>query len=884
MAKKPIPNFDAEPGSRAASAPWRLGAFELEERLRELSRGGQPVPLEDKPTSLLMLLLRHPGEVGSTQEVAEALWPGQAASDAVIAKCVAKLRTALGDVDQKQVLTVRGIGYRYGGEMRLLRAPAALPAALEAFAEGLPVPGAEGWRLERRLGFGGDTWLRRNTDGEHRVFKFAAEGERLGQLKRELTVHRLLRQGLGDDAPEVRIVGWQFDIGPGYLQLDHLPAGSLVEWFRAQGGAAAVPLDWRLAPAADIARGVAAAHELGVLHKDLKPSNVLVRPRPDGRPPQVLLAGFGVAQLLDDQGLRHWGITRLGFTQKIDASHSGTPAYLAPEVSAGELPTTRSDVYACGVMLFQLVVGDLRRPLAPGWEREVDDPLLREGIAAAADVDPRHRLGDARLLAERLEQLPPRRAALAAEAELRRAADRTLKALARSRQRRNLFASAAAVLGVALLACGGLYLRAENARRDAEAASALARSVNAFLTDDLLAGDRGATVESLLDRAGEQLRQRAAGGGLAPAPAAELGATLARAYGNLGAFDKAVDQAAAAYAHLAPLGDRAAVRPALPVELLLEADARALQGRVRESLSINAEAARLARVRLAAADPKRLEALLSLAWSHDLLDQPAQVVATLAELDALPRTDPRTLPLLHPSSIPLAYAHLQQGQLAQALARLDWLMPGYRGPLGDAAPVETEMARGCLASVYLDAGLLPEAERTLARMRDGLAGKVAPAHRAWLLLRFAEARLQILRGDAAGLAAMQALHAQAAAMMAAHDVAARAIVLRPGEGLARAGRWQEAVALAALAHGDAPEAEARLRRAIALAQSHQPPGALLHAHLRASLARALRAQGCAAEAEAWRDDARRRFDAVLPAASAWRQAAYLGAAGPSGAG
>ena len=83
LAKKPIPNFDAEPGPRVGSAHWRLGAFELDERLRELSRDGQPVPLESKPLSLLMLLLRHPGEVVSKQEVAEALWPGQAASDAV---------------------------------------------------------------------------------------------------------------------------------------------------------------------------------------------------------------------------------------------------------------------------------------------------------------------------------------------------------------------------------------------------------------------------------------------------------------------------------------------------------------------------------------------------------------------------------------------------------------------------------------------------------------------------------------------------------------------------------------------------------------------------------------------------------------------------------
>src|SRR3546814_11899439 len=92
--------------------------------------------------------------------------------------------------------------------------------------------------------------------------------------------------------------------------------------------------------------------------------------------------------MLDAQRLHALGITRLGFTQTVAAlDTSGTPLYLAPEVLSGQPSTLQSDIYALGVMLYQAVVGDWNRPLAPGWERQVDDELLREDIAAAVDGD-----------------------------------------------------------------------------------------------------------------------------------------------------------------------------------------------------------------------------------------------------------------------------------------------------------------------------------------------------------------------------------------------------------------------------------------------------------------------------------------------------------------
>ena len=101
------------------------------------------------------------------------------------------------------------------------------------------------------------------------------------------------------------------------------------------------------------------------------------------------------------------------------APFSGTRLYMAPELLEGKRPTLQADVYALGVMLYQLVVGDLTHALAPGWQLDVDDQLLAEDIAAAVDGHPERRLGNALRLAERLRTLEQRRQQRAAELRAR---------------------------------------------------------------------------------------------------------------------------------------------------------------------------------------------------------------------------------------------------------------------------------------------------------------------------------------------------------------------------------------------------------------------------------------------------------------------------------
>ena len=162
---------------------------------------------------------------------------------------------------------------------------------------------------------------------------------------------------------------------------------------------------------ANIAQTVAAAHAAGVLHKDLKPSNILVTAAADGTR-CIKLADFGSASLVEPSRLEALGITSLGLTQPgvvSNASITGTLAYLAPEVLSGNPPTALTDVYALGVILYQTVIGDFGKPLSLGWEEHVEDPLIREDIAAAACGDPARRLKSAAELAERMRTLEERR-------------------------------------------------------------------------------------------------------------------------------------------------------------------------------------------------------------------------------------------------------------------------------------------------------------------------------------------------------------------------------------------------------------------------------------------------------------------------------------------
>ncbi|HRQ24479.1 MAG TPA: protein kinase, partial [Anaerolineales bacterium] len=127
-----------------------------------------------------------------------------------------------------------------------------------------------------------------------------------------------------------------------YLVMEYVPHGSLKDLLKGR------PISWnRAAPIiASVARALAAAHAQGIIHRDVKPSNILMA---NGRDP--MLADFGIAKLVEsDADTSDLTGTGMGI---------GTPEYMAPEQASGKSIDHRADIYALGIVLYQMVTGRL---------------------------------------------------------------------------------------------------------------------------------------------------------------------------------------------------------------------------------------------------------------------------------------------------------------------------------------------------------------------------------------------------------------------------------------------------------------------------------------------------------------------------------------------
>jgi eukaryotic-like serine/threonine-protein kinase len=363
-------------------------------------------------------------------------------------------------------------------------------------ATGQAIPQRPNWTLRERLGQGGfgEVWLAVHPSGEKRVFKFCFEAARLRALKREITLVRLLEGALGQRHDIARVLDWDVSSAPYFIESEYTDGGDLVDWSDEQGGIAELPMTTRLSLMAEVADALAAAHSVGVLHKDIKPQNVLVTRDREGQP-RARLADFGIGLVLDRELLGNPSLGGLGFTHTLAtaaSSLSGTPGYLAPELIEGKPPSIQADLYALGVMLYQAVAGDFSRTLAPGWQRDVEDPLLAQDIASLVDRAPERRPASAAEVAGKLRSLEGRREQLARAEQARRAALDAEQALRRAQARRRLAAVGA---GLALLMLGVVSVfawqtqaareRERMAREHAERRRAQAEKLIDFMLVDL---------------------------------------------------------------------------------------------------------------------------------------------------------------------------------------------------------------------------------------------------------------------------------------------------------------------------------------------------------------------------------------------------------------
>ena len=278
---------------------------------------------------------------------------------------------------------------------------------------GESLPGRPHWVLVGRhyTGEPGDVWLvHHRKTGERRRLKLCSTASEKRTLEREIAIFQRLRDRVGEREDLVRILDWSLDETPSYLETEYTEGGDLREWAEGRGGLTRIALDVRLRLILQVTETLAAVHSAGIVHRDLRPSNLLIARDTDGGP-RARLTSFRLARMAGPGAHRRPASPQSDLeTDPLSGSFTGDRhLYLAPEGLEGRPATTGNDVYALGVLLYQMIVGDLSRPITPDWRDTVADELLAEDLAIMLERRPNHRPSAAEL-AERLRTLESRRA------------------------------------------------------------------------------------------------------------------------------------------------------------------------------------------------------------------------------------------------------------------------------------------------------------------------------------------------------------------------------------------------------------------------------------------------------------------------------------------
>jgi non-specific serine/threonine protein kinase/serine/threonine-protein kinase len=623
-------------------------------------------------------------------------------------------------------------------------------------------PVVENYRVVSLLGAGGmgEVWeaeqlapvtrrvalkvIKRGADTAHVVRRFAAERQALAAMDHS-AIAKVFEAGATTE-------------GRPYFAME-LVQGEPIDQFADRRR---LTIRQRLELFASVCDGVQHAHQKGLIHRDLKPSNILVSSREEGTAPdgerrfEPKLIDFGIAKAIMPQTVEPWTLTVVG--QVV-----GTPSYMSPEQadSTSQDIDTRSDVYALGIVLYQLLVDSLPFGTGPLIKevRPVDPSPPSERLAAmvgsekdeVADLrgcDPGYLVRKLRgdvdwvVMKALAYDRDSRYASVAALADDVRRSLRDepvsagppsvayrLRKMARRHRAAVAVASTVLLAVIASLAGLGFGLtRALEAEAQAKAESETARRVSDLLVDAFRAGDPsygGGSVAArdIVDNAVTRIGNDLAG---EPAIRARLTQVLAEASMNLGEFEQAAALATdAVQLASSVLGEDAEETVA----------ARRLEARIMTSAGRLDEAETRLRTLLAAEASRRpgglLEAkiandlgiLLQSKEQHEESERHLRRALDIYRTEGIDKTDRDAIRSLHN----LAFARRHQGDTREAAGMLTEVLELQHRIL---TPPNTDIATTLndLASATRELGDLEKAESLYRQALEQRQAILSPNH------------------------------------------------------------------------------------------------------------------------------------------------------------
>ena len=388
----------------------RFGNFELDPRAGELRRDGVPVRLQEQPLRILTMLLEHPGEAVLRVEICRRLWPNGTVVEVGhgINAAILRLRDALGESADNPhfIQTLPRRGYRFNGQVEWEGGPpltvtaAAGMRGTTAVEHNLTGRTVSHYRVLDRLGSGGMGVVYSAEDlqlGRHVALKFLAREFAQDPAARDL-FQREARAASALNHPNVcTIYSVEEWAGQPLISMELVEGQTLSAWL-AKGPLPAEP-GLALALAIQVAAALEAAHRKGVVHRDLKPGNLMVTD-PSERP-GVKVLDFGIAKL-ERPAAREAG-TASGAIATASGDIVGTPHYMSPEQQQGAETDARSDIFSFGLVMYEMLTGRL----SSGAEVRTAElgPKLQPILSRCLALDPQARWQTAAELKTELERL-----------------------------------------------------------------------------------------------------------------------------------------------------------------------------------------------------------------------------------------------------------------------------------------------------------------------------------------------------------------------------------------------------------------------------------------------------------------------------------------------